>query len=166
MRDGQRSRGRAFCVAFGSAGAWTLVAAAICVTTVACEESAAAPSSLSGAILFERHCAACHGSDGKGDGPVAPALRRRPLDLTRIQQRNQGRFDAGEVMAVIDGRRSVAEHGPREMPVWGAVFEEGLRGREAPYPGITALAQTRALTDYLRSIQVTATDPGSESGLH
>ena len=54
-------------------------------------------------------------------------------------------------MAIIDGRRSVAAHGSREMPVWGAVFEEERKGQ--PYPGYTGLLQSRLLTDYLRSIQ-------------
>ena len=29
-------------------------------------------------------------------------------------------------MMVIDGSREVAEHGPRDMPVWGAVFTKEL----------------------------------------
>jgi len=52
---------------------------------------------------------------------------------------------------VIDGRRLIAEHGPREMPVWGAVFEEEYE-RER-YGSLTTLYHGRALTDYLRSIQ-------------
>jgi mono/diheme cytochrome c family protein len=112
--------------------------------------SAQAPS---GAALFERHCASCHGAEGRGDGPLASALSRPPADLTAIQVRGGGRFDEGDVMAVIDGRRSVGAHGPREMPVWGAVFEDELRGEGAPYAGITALQQKRELAEYLRSIQ-------------
>jgi hypothetical protein len=54
-------------------------------------------------------------------------------------------------MAVIDGRREVRAHGSREMPVWGAVFEDELRQR--PYPAYTGLLRTRSLVDYLRSIQ-------------
>jgi hypothetical protein len=54
-------------------------------------------------------------------------------------------------MQVIDGRTLVAEHGPRNMPVWGVVFEEELEGE--PYAGYTSLLRSRNLTDYLRSIQ-------------
>jgi hypothetical protein len=54
-------------------------------------------------------------------------------------------------MSIIDGKRAVAEHGPREMPVWGAVFEDELRGEH--YASYTALLHSRALCDYLRSIQ-------------
>jgi hypothetical protein len=52
---------------------------------------------------------------------------------------------------VIDGRREVAEHGPRDMPVWGAVFTEELVGK--PFGVYEGVVYTRALADYLRSIQ-------------
>jgi mono/diheme cytochrome c family protein len=121
----------------------------------ACRQVASAPSSVSGQILYDRHCAACHGVEGRGDGPVAASLRRAPADLTHIRERHAGRFDESYLIAVIDGRQAVAEHGPREMPVWGAVFEEALRGRDAAYPGATAPLQIRALVDHLRSLQAT-----------
>jgi mono/diheme cytochrome c family protein len=36
-----------------------------------------------GAELFNIHCTACHGADGKGAGPVAPFLQnKKPVDLT------------------------------------------------------------------------------------
>ncbi len=55
-------------------------------------------------------------------------------------------------MRVIDGRREVAAHGDRDMPVWGAVFEE--EGRDEPYPAYQSLLKSRFLVDYLRTIQV------------
>jgi hypothetical protein len=82
---------------------------------------------------------------------LAESLRRPPSDLRLIAKRNNGRFDESYVMEIIDGRRTVAEHGPREMPVWGAVFEE--QHRPENYPAYTSLLHSRALTDYLRSIQ-------------
>ena len=33
----------------------------------------------SGARMFKGYCAACHGLDGKGDGPAAPALKNAAL---------------------------------------------------------------------------------------
>jgi hypothetical protein len=54
-------------------------------------------------------------------------------------------------MQVIDGRREVMEHGPREMPVWGAVFAEQVG--EERWGFYTAMLHGRALTDYLRSLQ-------------
>lgn len=104
-----------------------------------------------GEEAYRRYCASCHGMEGKGDGPVAASLKRSPTDLTQLARRSGGRFDERHVMSVIDGRRHVAEHGPREMPVWGTVLEEELR--EERHPKWTTLLRTRALTDYLRSLQ-------------
>lgn len=39
--------------------------------------------SLLGMETFKRQCAVCHGEEGKGDGPAAPALQPRPPDLTQ-----------------------------------------------------------------------------------
>lgn len=109
------------------------------------------PSSPSGDILYRRYCASCHGMTGKGDGPVAASLRRPPSDLTTLTQRRGGRFDEGYVIAVVDGQQHVAEHGPRDMPVWGIVFDQELR--DQPHTGYTVLLRARVLSDYLRSIQ-------------
>ena len=42
-------------------------------------------------------------------------------------------------------------HGTRQMPVWGAIFEEQLVGHEDRAG--EARLRTRTLVDYLRSIQ-------------
>jgi mono/diheme cytochrome c family protein len=41
--------------------------------------------STSGAAVYGAQCTACHGEEGKGDGPAAAALTPRPLDLTRSE---------------------------------------------------------------------------------
>jgi mono/diheme cytochrome c family protein len=105
-----------------------------------------------GAVLYARHCAACHGADARGDGPVAPALRRAPNDLTVLARDAGGRFDTARIAAVIDGRSPVVEHGTRDMPVWGVVFEEELS--DEPFTGYRAIERSRTLTAYLESIQV------------
>jgi hypothetical protein len=68
-----------------------------------------------------------------------------------LARRAGGHFDEANVMTVIDGRRVVAAHGPREMPVWGVIFEEELKDRS--YPQYTGLLRSRVLADYLRSLQ-------------
>ena len=110
-----------------------------------------APPDPSGRDMFLRYCASCHGSEGRGDGPLAGSLVRPPADLTQLAAKNGGRYDEHAVMSVIDGRRSVVEHGSREMPVWGAIFEEEEQGK--PYPAYTSLLQSRLLVDYLATIQ-------------
>jgi mono/diheme cytochrome c family protein len=110
-------------------------------------------STPAGAVLYERHCASCHGMGGKGDGPMAASLTTPPADLTTIQRRNGGAWDAALVMRTIDGRRDVAAHGSREMPVWGAVFVEETAKSGGGYAELTALHAGRALTEYVQSLQ-------------
>lgn len=110
---------------------------------------------VAGSDLYLRYCASCHGTDAKGNGPLAASLKTAPSDLTTLAQRSGGRFDEGAVMATIDGRREVAAHGSRDMPVWGAVFEDETRREGKPYQAYVGLLQSRSLADYLRSIQVT-----------
>jgi mono/diheme cytochrome c family protein len=112
-----------------------------------------AETELPGRIAFERHCAACHGMEGKGDGPVAANLHTRPADLTRLAERRGGTWDEAWVVSSIDGRRAVAAHGPRDMPVWGTVFEDELAAEEQPYPRYTTFLRVRSLADYLKTIQ-------------
>lgn len=104
-----------------------------------------------GKALFVQHCASCHGENADGKGPLAESLKKSPSDLRKLARKNGGRFDERYVMHVIDGRNAVEAHGPRDMPVWGAVFEEAHR--PAGYPAYTSLLHSRALTDYLHSIQ-------------
>jgi mono/diheme cytochrome c family protein len=109
------------------------------------------PADLAGRDTYLRYCASCHGSEGRGDGPLAPSLTRLPADLTQLARRNGGRYDERAVMHAIDGRRQVVEHGTRDMPVWGAIFEE--EGAKEPYPAYHSLLQSRLLVDYLATIQ-------------
>jgi len=44
------------------------------------------PLDLSGEELFERYCAACHGVDARGTGPVARTMSKRVPDLTRLAE--------------------------------------------------------------------------------
>ena len=104
-----------------------------------------------GEELFQRYCSACHGSSGRGDGPVASSLASAVPDLTTLSQRHEDEFPAAWVRETIDGRFQVMAHGPRSMPVWG--YELWIEeGADAP-----AEEDTRALIErlvgYLRSIQ-------------
>ena len=116
---------------------------------MACNESPDEPWPPTGQELYLRYCASCHGISGKGDGPVASSLGKPTPDLTTLAR--QGRFDEANLMAIIDGRRVVPVHGPREMPVWGAVFSAGRE--DTPYQEYTTLLHTETLVEYLRTIQ-------------
>ena len=81
--------------------------------------------SISGPALYKAYCAVCHGSDGKGGGPMANSLKIKAPDLTRISIRNGGKFPAKRVQHIILSDQALAEsHGPREMPVWGPLFSQ------------------------------------------
>jgi len=101
---------------------------------------------------YVHYCSSCHGIDGKGNGPLADDLKRPPSDLTQLAARPGG-FDERALLAVVVGTREIDAHGPSDMPVWGAVFEEELRTDRMRYAGYTALLKAQALVDYLLSIQ-------------
>jgi mono/diheme cytochrome c family protein len=81
-------------------------------------------ASVHGRDLFDFYCASCHGRDGRGGGPVVPALNLRPPDLTTMAARNGGRFPKARVEAYVTGDQDgrVPAHGSKEMPVWGPIF--------------------------------------------
>jgi mono/diheme cytochrome c family protein len=99
-----------------------------------------------GKIDYESSCAACHGRNGKGDGPVSPELRTKPSDLTLIAKKNGGVFPSEVLYRIIDGRRTIRAHGTFDMPVWGIVFRSESED--------VARNRILALIDYLKTIQL------------
>ncbi len=83
---------------------------------------------------FQQHCAACHGSDGRGGGPVAEAMGVTLPSLTGLARRNGGKFPFERVYRTIDGTFPVKAHGTLEMPLWGQRYRVGLETYEAPSP--------------------------------
>ena len=80
-----------------------------------------APSD-SGKQMFASYCAVCHGTDAKGNGPAASALKTPPPDLTVLAQKNGGKYPSAHVAAVIRGQATLSSHGTADMPVWGPLF--------------------------------------------
>lgn len=108
------------------AGLAGLVALAAGVVVVASAQTFE-PLDLSGEEIFGRYCAACHGEDGRGTGPVAQSMSKRVPDLTVLAENAGGEFPAAAIREAIDGRAMAMAHGTRQMPVWGYEFwvEEG-----------------------------------------
>jgi mono/diheme cytochrome c family protein len=105
---------------------------------------------------FQAKCAVCHGASGKGDGALAWALGRRPPDLTTYAARNGGTFPLQRAVDTIDGRQHAGRTtAPREMPVWGIEFREGLATSPEPptEPEWHVNARLMALTEYVSSLQ-------------
>ncbi|MDA3856898.1 MAG: cytochrome c [Roseovarius sp.] len=75
-----------------------------------------------GQKTYERYCAACHGADASGDGPMRPVLTMAPSDLTALTKENGGAFPLARVVRQIDGRDPMVAHGD-PMPVYGDFFE-------------------------------------------
>ena len=111
---------------------------------------------------FDSNCAACHGMDAKGRGPVAGFLTKNPPDLTLLARGNGGVFPMDRLYRAIDGRdlpegSQAGPHGSREMPIWGRDY----RLRDGEYHGDTpydadAMVRGRilALLEYLNRLQV------------
>ena len=112
-----------------------------------------------GRTEYHSRCAVCHGTTGTGDGPFNMYLTVAPADLTSLSQRNGGTFPTERVYRVIDGRREVMAHGPREMPVWGREFNDRALEYYDKVLGAYRAEQhihnrIMAIIRYLESIQV------------
>ncbi|MEN8207597.1 MAG: c-type cytochrome [Pseudomonadota bacterium] len=100
--------------------------------------SASPPPAYEGRRLYVSYCQLCHGTDGKGGGPLAKAMQISPADLTTtIRSRSDTiltKIITGEGRQTITGRD---RHNllSEAMPDWKDVFSE---------------SQVRALIAYLR----------------
>lgn len=111
-------------------------------------QSKPVPSAASGEQMFREYCAVCHGTTGKGDGPAANALKKRPADLTQLARKNKGKYPELAVINYVRGSDVVAAHGSRDMPVWGQLF----RSLEPHDNGIPDL-RVNNLTGYIKTLQ-------------
>lgn len=106
---------------------------------------------------FGERCAVCHGTEAKGDGALADLLTLPPPDLTKISQRNNGKFPILDIYQAIDGRRGLRAHGTMEMPLWGNYYKrEASEIPSGPHDvNYEEIVHGRilALVYYLQSIQ-------------
>jgi mono/diheme cytochrome c family protein len=105
-----------------------------------------------GKIIFDQVCAPCHGKDARGTGPVAPSLKTPPADLTKIEARHgSGPFPWQEITDFIDGRKDIAAHGSREMPIWGDSLAQAVKDDTTRQERIKKAIQM--LVYYLQTVQ-------------
>jgi mono/diheme cytochrome c family protein len=98
--------------------------------------------------LYKEYCAACHGVEGKGNGPVSASLVKRPPDLTTLSRRHGGEFPNEYVSGVLRFGPGFSTHGSWEMPVWGPIFQYIDNYNEA-----AVRHRIKNLCEYLESIQ-------------
>lgn len=70
--------------------------------------------------LYNSYCYLCHGTSGKGGGPLARSLKLKPADLTSDSR--IGKQSDRDLLLLIQGN---APHGKlKDMPQWGQVLPE------------------------------------------
>jgi mono/diheme cytochrome c family protein len=111
----------------------------------------AATPAEAGKMYYRQYCATCHGMSGKGDGPMASALKAKVPDLTQLAKKSGGKFPYMEVLDIIDGTSPLPSHGSKEMPAWGETFQSDIGADGMMQAAVRG--RLMLLTDYLRSIQ-------------
>jgi mono/diheme cytochrome c family protein len=91
------------------------------------EVTADPPPAYEGRRLYVSYCQLCHGTDGKGDGPLARKMQIRPADLTTtVRSRSDTilrKIITGEGRQTITGRdrhNLISD----AMPEWKDIFSE------------------------------------------
>ena len=104
---------------------------------------------LEGETIFKDFCASCHGHDARGKGPVSGSLKQEVPDLTRLSQRNSGKFPAAQVRKtlMVGGDKPQPAHGSRTMPIWGPIFHA------IEFDQDLGNVRVENVTKYLESIQ-------------
>ncbi len=91
------------------------------------EAVAAPPAAYEGQRIYVSYCQLCHGTEGKGDGPLAKQMKITPADLTTtIRSRSDTilkKIISGQGRQTITGRdrHNIISDA---MPEWVDVFEE------------------------------------------
>ena len=97
---------------------------------------AMSPSDLEqGRVIYQRHCADCHGAEGRGDGEQATSLSPRPGNL--ISAQTSAKSDQELLKIIAKGRSRTA------MAGW--------EDRLSPEDQVVVLAYIRSLVKFTRS---------------
>jgi mono/diheme cytochrome c family protein len=102
----------------------------------------------SGKVMFQQYCATCHGTDAKGNGPLAPLLKTPPANLTGLSKRHAGQFPYEYVSSVLQFGPGPSGHGSSDMPAWGPIFRYYHKQNER-----AVQQRIKNLSNYLASVQ-------------
>jgi mono/diheme cytochrome c family protein len=103
----------------------------------------------SGKQMYTSYCAPCHGIDGRGQGPVANALRTPPTDLTVLGRNNHGKYPDSHIAAILQSGVQIPAHGSAEMPVWGPILAKMDQGNTQD-----RMLRISNLSRYMETMQV------------
>jgi mono/diheme cytochrome c family protein len=98
--------------------------------------------------MFTSYCAACHGPEGKGNGPAASELKVPPADLTQLAKNNNGKYPADHVRSILDFGAKAPAHGSNDMPVWGTLFRALDQNDQ-----VKVTLRLQNLVDYIKTLQ-------------
>jgi mono/diheme cytochrome c family protein len=101
-----------------------------------------------GQQMYTQYCAACHGADAKGHGPLAVVLKTPPADLSTLAKRHEGKFPYEYVSSVLEFGPGFPAHGSSDMPTWGPIFRYYDKRNER-----AVKQRIRTLCEYLASLQ-------------
>ena len=105
---------------------------------------------------YRQHCAACHGLEGRGDGPIGQMLKTPAPNLAMIAQRNGGTYPVEKIHDIIEGSTVVAAHGTRDMPLWGDRYRRDAKPQtpdQSDVAGQQAQQRILSLVYYLGTLQ-------------
>ena len=105
---------------------------------------------------FQSSCASCHGTEGKGKGPVSELLKVPPPDLTILAKKNNGVFPTNAVYETIYGSKTIPAHGTREMPIWGYRFNPVINLPHIVDPTYDVLDPSRELREAIVRTRILA----------
>ncbi|MFQ5577080.1 MAG: c-type cytochrome, partial [Anaerolineae bacterium] len=83
-----------------------------------------------GKIIFETNCVACHGPEGKGNGPAAAALNPKPANLANAEMMGE-MSDGYAFWRVSEG--GVGDPFNSAMPAWKELLTEEQRWQVLSY---------------------------------
>jgi mono/diheme cytochrome c family protein len=106
------------------------------------------PAVTAGRQTYVEYCAVCHGTDGRGMGPAASALKTPPPDLTTLSKRHDGKFPDEYVTGIVRFGKPIVANGSADMPVWGPIFGQRDNANE-----VAVRRRVKSLCEYLATLQ-------------
>jgi mono/diheme cytochrome c family protein len=120
---------------------FTFLLAALAMTSMCLPGSVLAADAAAGKTVYEANCASCHGTSGKGDGPVGAALSPPPRDFTV----GDFKFDA-------DGDGKPGTDADLKAVIQNGAMKYGGSALMAPWPTLSD-AQVDDIIAHIRSLK-------------